>query len=236
MNLEDIMIDAGTSMEDFRIKVENELGLVQDESENTRKAVEDMVDNEEKGMKKKLQDAIDAAKNFDDKYGGYMKDIQEQSAKTRAALDEVLKKLNETYEAQKRVAEAARETAAAIAAANEAAASGGGSGGGGGGGGGGDPYGTTPTSGNTSSLTGYAKGAGLAKQTWYFNNISNGITDGSYYGTKADATAAMIRKFGTGTHYLSSTAYYKSTARSGNGNFTFASGGYTGDWGTSDGK
>jgi hypothetical protein len=95
---------------------------VAEDSQKAKEAIYDMVNNEENGMKKALEDAKTAAKDFDDAYGKYMTNIRNATQNTIAALNDMLKKLNETYQAQVKLAQQAVDTAAAIAAANEAAA------------------------------------------------------------------------------------------------------------------
>ena len=131
------MNEAGTDVEGFKKKVEEELTKVDKKSEETKNKIKDMIDNPENGMKVKLKEGMDAAKAFDEAYSEKMKNIQTQSANARSALESVLQKLNETYERQKEVAEQARATAQAIAEANAAAAASGGGGGGSGSGNGG---------------------------------------------------------------------------------------------------
>lgn len=104
---------------------------VAEDSQKAKEAIYDMVNNEENGMKKALEDAKTAAKDFDDAYGKYMTNIRNATQNTIAALNDMLKKLNETYQAQVKLAQQAAATAAAVAAANNASAGSGGPGSGG---------------------------------------------------------------------------------------------------------
>ena len=124
---------------------------VAEDSQKAKEAIYDMVNNEENGMKKALEDAKTAAKDFDDAYGKYMTNIRNATQNTIAALNDMLKKLNETYQAQVKLAQQAAATAAAVAAANNASA---GSGGGGSGSGGSGSGGTGGNSGGNSNNRG----------------------------------------------------------------------------------
>ena len=229
--------EAGTTVDDFAAKTEEDMESVAENSQNAKNAIYDMVNNEENGMKKALEDAKQAAKDFDDKYGKYMTSIQNATQATVNALNDMLKKLNETYQAQVKLAQQAAATAAAVAAANNASA-GGGSSGGSGGGGGGSPSGVT-----RNNPTGPA--APKVVKTYYSFNESG--TDGDY------TTIGQAESVGTlyGKHYIylitkydngKKTAVLKKTLWSvsrtgyiapGGGNVPrqakFDSGGYTGD-------
>ena len=244
-NLENIMNEAGTDMEDFRKKVDLELGLVDKKSEETKNKVKDMIDNPENGMKVKLKEGMDAAKAFDEAYSEKMKNIQTQSENARKALETVLQKLNETYEAQKRVADAAREAAQAIAEAAAAAAAAGNGGGGGGGGydGGGSPYSgdnslgkaatpsrytytvLDPRGSTIGSTTASSDSAGIA----YFNSTVAAVGRyPGYYKLLRNGSFVYGKQVGS----TSSSSGISSRA----GFTTNASGGYTGDWGDNSGK
>lgn len=143
-----IFEEAGTTVDDFATKAGQDLEEVAEESAETKASIYDMVHNPDNGISKALEDAKEAAKDFDDTYGKYMTNIQNSTAKTVAALQDMLKKLHETFEEQRNLAEQATRTAAAIQAANNASTgSGGGSSGGSGGGGGGGYSGFTPQTG-----------------------------------------------------------------------------------------
>ena len=81
--------EAGTTVDDFAAKTEEDMESVAENSQNAKNAIYDMVNNEENGMKKALEDAKQAAKDFDDKYGKYMTSIQNATQATVNALNDM---------------------------------------------------------------------------------------------------------------------------------------------------
>ena len=138
--VDDAMDAAGTSVEDFRKKMEDELPKIKDETD----AVADSMDSEEdpKGLKQKAKEAFEAAlqaaKDFEKEYGPTIDKIIEDNKALITSLNSVINKWSKITEETEKATKAAKDYSKYSSNPNNT--------GGGGGGGNNNPNPSNPSS------------------------------------------------------------------------------------------
>lgn len=236
--------DAGSDVDNYKEDVNTSLGEIQEESNNTKTAVEEMV----VGMNDSMDTAIEKASEFDDKYSKALEDVYNAVLQVVGAIDQMLEKLGDVTADGPDATDALRDQKDAVddlkdavddlnssLQTNQAL----------GGAGGGEigPYtGGIPEDNFTSYTVYYLSSTGKE-----YSNINYADAAGKQYGgtlyKRVYYAKGKYKDEKIGTYDIPSSPYVGGASRNPNaGNLNtnysmqYASGGYTGNWHSSEGR